>query len=120
VASPDAEALLPWSGPGAFPADNADVLHRARTSADVVLALVVLDPAVGAEHVARWCRSAVAVLRTGRTSATRARATGELLRAAGIDLRSAVLMGADATDDSVGTVPLRRQAPEPDAGVVAW
>ena len=60
----------------------------------------------------RWCiahRSrvvvawvAVAVITTGRSSWTTVSAVGEMVRRSGTRLESAVLIGADNTDESLG------------------
>jgi capsular polysaccharide biosynthesis protein len=77
-------------------------LTAAATSADVLLALVTLDPAYGADHLATWVTDAVAVVTAGRSTATTIRAAGEMLRAAGTHLDSVVVIGADKTDESLG------------------
>ena len=67
---------------------------------------------------------AVAVVTAGRSSWTKINAVGEMIRLAGTRLVSAVLVGADKTDDSLGVVPGRAghacASPErvshPDAG----
>ena len=71
-------------------------------SADLLLTLATLDPSLGAEHLAGWARGAVAVVTAGRSSAERVHAVGEMIRLAGIELISAVLVGADKTDESLG------------------
>jgi hypothetical protein len=77
-------------------------LTAACASADLLLTLVALDPAVGAEHLAGWAGDAVAVVTAGRSSAERIHAVGEMTRLAGVQLVSAVLVGADKTDESLG------------------
>jgi capsular polysaccharide biosynthesis protein len=83
--------------------------------ADVVLVLATVDPAGGAWHLFEWATTAVAVVMPGRTTATALRSTAELVRAAGLDLDSAILVGAEATDDSVGLT----NTAEPTAAVDA-
>lgn len=82
---------------------TAEPLADACASADLVFTLATVDPAVGAGHLRGWARGAVAVVTAGRSSAERVHAIGELIRLAGVDLASAVLVGADKTDQSLGT-----------------
>jgi hypothetical protein len=44
----------------------------------------------------------VAVVTAGESSVTRVQAVGEMIRFAGADLTSAVLLGADGKDESLG------------------
>jgi hypothetical protein len=71
-------------------------------SANLLLTLTTLDPALGGEHLATWATDAVAVVTAGRSSWTRIQAVGEMVRLSGIRLVSAVLVGADKTDESLG------------------
>jgi capsular polysaccharide biosynthesis protein len=71
-------------------------------SADVLLTLITLDPSVGSEHLATWAADAVVVVTAGRSSWTKIQAVGEMIRLAGARLVSAVLVGADKTDESLG------------------
>jgi capsular polysaccharide biosynthesis protein len=77
-------------------------------SADLLLTLVTLDPSLGGEHLATWATDAVAVVTAGRSSWTKVHGVGELVRLSGVRLVSAVLVGADKSDESVGVV----RAPE--------
>jgi len=79
-----------------------DPLVAACTSADLLLTLAPLDPSVGGEHLATWAADAVAVITAGRSSWTKIHAVGEMARLAGTRLVSAVVVGADKTDDSLG------------------
>jgi capsular polysaccharide biosynthesis protein len=109
VAIPDRGDVAPI-GPlasAAVPAPAAacgEQLAAAFAQADVLLTLAALDPSVGGEHLATWAATAVAVVTAGRSSATRIRAAGEMVRLSGIPLVSAVLVGADKSDESVGVV----------------
>ncbi len=67
-----------------------------------VLVLATLDPVLGAEHLLPWAHQAVAVVTAGRSRPDKVRANAELLRAAGLRLDSAVLVGADPDDYSLG------------------
>jgi capsular polysaccharide biosynthesis protein len=71
-------------------------------SADVLLTLVTLDPAFGGEHLATWADSAVVVVTAGRSSWVRLQSTGAMVRSSGMSVVSAVLVGADKSDWSLG------------------
>jgi hypothetical protein len=77
-------------------------LVDACASADLLLTLAPLDPSLGAEHLAGWARSAVAMVTAGQSTAQRIHAVGEMARLAGLTLISGVLIGADKTDESLG------------------
>ena len=79
-------------------------LAVAYASADLLLTLATLDPSVGGEHLATWAPAAVAMVTAGRSSWTRIHAVGEMIRLAGMCLVSAVLVGADKTDESLGVI----------------
>lgn len=85
-----------------------EAVAAACTSADLVLTLITLDPALGGDHLATWTADAVAVVTAGRSSWESIHSTGELVRLSGTRLVSAVLVGADKTDHSVGST----RAPE--------
>jgi hypothetical protein len=78
--------------------------------ASTVLILTAMDLARGAWHLT-WTKQAVVTVTAGRSSAQRVSSTAVLLRAAGIAIRSAVLIGADADDQSFGLL-------EPDSPLV--
>jgi capsular polysaccharide biosynthesis protein len=71
-------------------------------SADLLVTFAVLDPAIGAEHLATWATDAVAVVTAGRSSGPRLYAVGEMIRLSGTRLVSAVLLDADPADVSIG------------------
>jgi capsular polysaccharide biosynthesis protein len=81
---------------------SAQELAAAYGSADLLLTLVTLDPSVGAEHLATWATDSVVIVTAGRSSATKIHAVGEMIRLASVRLASAVLVGADKTDESLG------------------
>jgi capsular polysaccharide biosynthesis protein len=83
-------------------AQDADPLTAACASADLLLTLATLDPSLGGDHLGGWARSAVVMVTAGRSSAERLYGIGEMIRLAGVELISAVLVGADKTDESVG------------------
>ena len=68
---------------------------EAGSGADAVLVLTTIDPAKGAWHLG-WAEEVVVSVTAGRSSAERVSSTAVLLRAAGISVRSGVLLGADA------------------------
>jgi capsular polysaccharide biosynthesis protein len=92
----------------------ADELAASCASADLLLTLITLDPSVGSDHLATWAPEAVVMVTTGQSSWTKINAVGEMIRLAGTRLVSAVLVGADKTDESLG-VTLR---PEADSDAV--
>lgn len=69
-----------------------------------MLVLATLDPALGGDHLATWASDAVAVVTAGQSSWTKIHAVGEMLRLAQIRVASAVLVGADSADDSIGVL----------------
>ena len=87
----------------AAPAPEAVI--SACASADLVLTLATLDPAFGGDHLATWATDAVAVVTAGESSVVRLHAVGEMIRLAGMRLDSAVLVGADKDDESLGVAP---------------
>jgi capsular polysaccharide biosynthesis protein len=106
VAVPEGDDVLPPIGPlgrtwiqgSPFTDTVAPVCARA----NLVLTLATLDASLGADHLATWATDAVAVLTAGRSSWTTISAVGEMIRLSGTRLESAVLIGADDTDESVG------------------
>jgi hypothetical protein len=79
--------------------------------ARVVLTLASIDPARGAWHLG-WANQAVVTVTAGCSSAQRVSSTAVLLRSAGVSIRSGVLIGADAQDESIGLI-------QPDSPLVA-
>jgi capsular polysaccharide biosynthesis protein len=77
-------------------------LAAAYSSGDVLLTLAHVDPMLGAEHLATWAADVVVVVTAGQSTWTRAQAISEMIRLAGARLTSAVLIGADKTDESSG------------------
>ena len=93
---------------------SADLI-AAYSSADVLLTLASLDPMIGAEHLATWAADVVVIVTAGRSSWTRVQAVGEMIRLAHARLVSAVLVGADKTDESLGITHTPRVGREADA-----
>ena len=93
---------LPQKSSQAQLGQASEALIAAYASADLLLTLVTIDPALGADHLATWATSAVVVVTAGQSSAARIHAVGELVRLAGMSPVSAVLVDADKTDESTG------------------
>src|SRR6202000_3005032 len=89
---------LPSHGSPEGYAKADDALLTVSHDADLVLSLVSLDAAFGAEHLATWASDAVAVVTAGRSSSVRMHAVGEMIRLAGTRLGSGVVSGAGARD----------------------
>jgi capsular polysaccharide biosynthesis protein len=85
--------------------DFGDEVARVCASADVVLTLVTLKPALGAAHLPTWASRAIAMVTAGRSSWTQAHAAGEMIRLSGIPLTSVVVVGADQADQTLGAAP---------------
>ena len=81
-------------------------LAAASASADLLLTLVQLDPALGGEHLTTWATDAVVMVTAGRSSGAKIHAVGEMIRIAGVRLAPAVLSSADKSDQSLGVVRL--------------
>lgn len=93
-------------------------LADACASADLLFTFASLDPSVGAGHLQGWAHGAVAMVTAGRSSVERVQAVGEMIRLAGMELISAVLVGADKTDESLGSTaqPTSTAPASPDLG----
>jgi hypothetical protein len=72
--------------------------------AEAVLVLATLDPAFGAEHLASWVTDAVMLLTATEVTVPQIEIAGEMLRDAGIFLRSVILLGSDSRDSSSGAM----------------
>jgi len=77
-------------------------IQNVQTAADLFITFATVNPATGAAHLKTWADEAVAVVTAGESSVTRVQAVGEMIRFAGADLNSAVLLGADERDESLG------------------
>lgn len=103
------------AGPAAKPGRPVDLpddvsWREAWEAADVVLALVQVDPGIDAENLRTWVDRVVPVVTAGEASAELLETTAELVRAAGLVLPFAMLVGADRTDESFGAVALAEAA----------
>ena len=93
------------------PAQAGDALVASCASADLLLTLVTLDPALGGDHLATWATKAVVVVSAGQSSTERVHGVGEMIRLAGTRLDSIVLIGADKSDQSLGLTPSPDEQP---------
>ena len=98
----------------AGPEQAGDALVASYASADLLLTLVTLDPAIGGDHLATWATNAVVLVSAGQSSAERVHGVGEMIRLAGTRLDSIVLIGADKNDESLGLT----RGPDEQAGIV--
>ena len=108
VADPDDPTPVGPLHPVLAPAQHSsftDAVADACASADILLTLITLDPSFGSEHLATWATEATAVVTAGESSWTKIHGVGELVRLSGTRLASAVLIGADKSDESLGTMP---------------
>jgi capsular polysaccharide biosynthesis protein len=77
-------------------------VRQAFDRADVVVTLVEADPAMGIDELATWADRVVVLVTAGGSTAERLRAIGELIRSTGLVPEFALLLGADASDESLG------------------
>jgi hypothetical protein len=84
-------------------------------AADVVLALVQVDPGIDVENLRSWVDRVVPLVSAGRSTAELLETTAELIRTAGLSLPFAMMVGSDAFDESLGLVD--PAAPESAASV---
>ena len=113
IARPEADELAPF-GPllgAASVADDARQpsrpLDRVYAAADVLLTLTILDPALGADHLATWAADSAVILTAGESTGTKIHTVGQMIRLAGLSLVSAILLGSDKNDVSLGVADLR-------------
>jgi capsular polysaccharide biosynthesis protein len=113
IARPDADDLAPLGprpGPGSAPNDAtrpSRPLDRVYAAAEVMLTLTILDPALGADHLATWAADSAVILTAGESKGTKIHTIGQMIRLAGVSLVSAILLGADKDDVSFGAADLR-------------
>jgi capsular polysaccharide biosynthesis protein len=96
---PDPEDLTPR---GPLPQGGPESLAAAFSAADVLIALVTVDPATGADYLGSWATDTVAVVTAGLSTTEKVQSVGELIRGGGIATVSGVLLGADRSDESLG------------------
>ena len=110
VAVPERDDLVPVGplGHGSVPTERSsftEAVAEVCASANLLLTLATVDPSLGGEHLATWATEAVVVVTAGRSSWEKIHGVAELIRLSGTRLVSAVLVGADKTDESTGLVP---------------
>jgi hypothetical protein len=77
-------------------------VHRSNSGVDAVLVLATVNPAFGASHIASWATESVVMITAGEASAARISATSQMLESGGVKVDSAILVGADRRDETVG------------------
>lgn len=82
----------------------AEEVAAACDSASLLFTLITLDPSLGGDHLATWSADAVVMVTAGQSSWTKIRGVSEMIRLSGTRLISAVLTGADKTDESLGSM----------------
>jgi hypothetical protein len=102
----DATALWRWLNPVTCETGQADE-RELRRSGDVVIVVASIDAMTGGDRIRRWSRDAIVTVTAGSSTGVRLRAAGELLKAADVEIRATVLLGADETDDSSGVAVTR-------------
>jgi capsular polysaccharide biosynthesis protein len=107
--------LPPLTSP-AGSAHAGDALVASDVSADILLTLATLDPAIGGDHLGTWGTNAVVVVSAGQSSSETVHGVGEMIRLAGMRLDSVVLIGADKSDQSIGL--MRRTDEQAGVGVL--
>jgi capsular polysaccharide biosynthesis protein len=113
VAVPERDDVAPTGpfGGRPVPAERSsftEAVADACASANLLLILAAVEPSLSGEHLATWASDAVAMVTAGQSSWEKIHSVAELIRLSGMRLDSAVLVGADKTDESVGLV----QTPE--------
>lgn len=101
--SPDITVVAPPKAWETFEDDEWwERMQDQLAGADTVLMVATVDPAYGAGHLRRWASQAIVTVTAGRSTAQRVNVVSELLDAANVRLTSAVLLDAEASDDSIG------------------
>jgi len=117
VARPDVDDMAPLGprpGPDSALHDGHRLsrpLDRVYAAAEVMLTLAILDPALGADHLATWTADSAVILTAAESTGTKIHTIGQMIRVAGVSLVSGILLGADKNDVSFGA---------PDLGVTRW
>jgi capsular polysaccharide biosynthesis protein len=79
-------------------------LRESWEGADVVIALVEVDPGLDVENLRSWVDQVIPLVTAGASTAELLETTAELLRAAGLAVPFAMMVGADDSDQSLGLV----------------
>jgi hypothetical protein len=117
VAVPERDDVTPVGPLSPTPEQRSpftDAVTAACAPADLLLTLATLDPSVGGDHLSTWAADAVAVVTAGRSSWAKIEGVGEMIRLSGTRLVSAVLVGADNTDESLGVTYTVESDRDPD------
>jgi hypothetical protein len=80
-------------------------------AADVVLALVEVDPGIDVDNLRSWVDQVVPLVTAGVSTAELLETSADLIRAAGLTLPFAMMIGADDADESLGLVSAVTQPP---------
>lgn len=107
VVVPEAQDVAPVGPLGRPPLGSPPVneqLTEVCAHADLILSIVTLDPAFSSDYLRTWATTAVVVATAGQSTATRLHAVGEMVRLAGTQLASVVVLDADRDDESLGAV----------------
>jgi capsular polysaccharide biosynthesis protein len=111
----DMEPLGPLRGSASGDAHRPSrSLDRVYAAAEVLVTLTMLDPAFGADHLATWTSSSAVVLTAGESTGTKIHTIGQMIRLAGVSVVSAILLGADKSDVSLGVPDPREPGLTPD------
>jgi capsular polysaccharide biosynthesis protein len=116
----DVVPVGPLSPVPSLPAGADETLLEAYGSADVLLTLAAVDPSFGADHLPTWGPRAVVTVTAGESTTTRIHAVGEIIRLSGTALFSAVLIGADKTDESLGIASVSKEAGPGSDGLLSF
>lgn len=79
-----------------------DGWHERWEAADVVLVLAEVNPGIDAENLTTWVSQVVPLVTAGQSTPELLETTAELVRAAGLALPFALMVGSDDTDESLG------------------
>jgi hypothetical protein len=79
-------------------------------AADVVLVLAEVDPGLDTEYLRTWVAQVVPLVTAGRSSPELLETTAELVRAGGLTVPFAMMVGCDQTDESLGLLDLSESA----------
>lgn len=95
----------------------SDPMRTRWDAADVVIAVAPADLDTGLDHLAGWADTAVMLVTVGRSAAETVSTTAGLLRSAGLEVRSVLLIGTDTTDQSLGRIHHVADPARTDGGI---
>lgn len=96
--------------PSRVAAAGSDETALPQRKNQVVLVVAEFDPGIGIDFLTGWADDVVVGVTAGRSSAELVRTAGDLIRAAGLNLRGAVLLGAVRDDTSSGVEAVPQEA----------